>query len=231
MHVVNYVTFESQTQFNSVVNSYDYVDVTITKISDIEFMQPSEFSVHYTLNSFLQKPSDLFKHIHLGNGTLKGATFLKSINSPFKENKIELYFKDSKISETVTIDGLFAFTSLNQNLKYDIKATPLDNSYNPRLIVNMQPQVTNESFKFLFYCLYDKTMKVSTTRKIRTVTYDTRGLLQYSIDNPPIGVSIDEMGVITVNINTIGDYEFTVNCSDDVLELTKSFTMQLNVTN
>lgn len=163
------------------------------------------------------------------NGVLSGGTYINNVDTVF-ESGVDLYQNGYKIDTSITTDGKFKFKYLNPSYVYDVKATPLNTDFNPRIVPNLKPVIDNSSFKFLFYCHYDKKYKSGKPYTIRTVAYDTRGTLKFNLDGAPIGMTIDEKtGVISFNLSTIDTYNFTVNCSDSLLEVTKSIPMEIEI--
>lgn len=229
MDVVNIIYFESKIIIREQKDllKFENANELITK-RDINLYTStiSQVIKHVIKNN---KYHNIFKHNFDGNGLLAGGTYINTIDNIF-ENHVVLYNGDIRISEQVTVDGKFNFKHLNTSLNYDIKATPLNSDFNPKIVANIEPVIDNACFKFLFYCYYDKIYNKSIDYEIKTSVNDTRGTLKYNVDNAPIGLSIDEnTGVISFNISTIGVYNFTVNCSDSLLELTKSIPMEIEI--
>lgn len=186
-------------------------------------------NIIYYVASNQHKNLSLFEAKKNKSGILSGGTYINNVDTIF-ESGVDLYQNGYKIDTSITIDGKFDFKYLNPSYTYDVKATPLNTDFNPRIVPNLKPVIDNSSFKFLFYCHYDKIYKSGKPYTIRTVAHDTRGILKFNMDGAPIGMSIDEnTGVISFNLSTIGTYNFTVNCSDSLLELTKSIPMEIEI--
>ena len=214
--------------YNSVQQSPENISKPYTKINRVT-TPISMFNLHHDIFFYLYDILPLFEANKNNNAILSGGTFINNKDTIF-DTKVDLYQGEYKIQSQITNDGRFNFKYLNPSYIYDVKATPLNTDFNPRIVSNLKPVIDNSSFKFLFYCHYDKIYNSGNHYIIRTVTYDTRGILKYNIDNPPTGMTIDEnTGVISFNISTIGVYNFTVNCSDSLLELTKSIPMEIEI--
>lgn len=215
---VNLVSIKKQEYIISKVN-YNVKNIT-TSLSTLPIIN----------NDILCSGNDkAYTSFTTGNGLLAGGTYINTTENIF-ENDVTLFSNDIVVSKQRTVDGKFSFGFLNKSLNYDIKATPTNLDFQPRIISNMKPVDDNSCYKFLFYCFHDKEYRKGVSYTIRTVAYDTKGELRYNLDNAPSGVSIDEKtGVITMTINENGSYDFTANCSDLVLGITKSTIISFDI--
>lgn len=226
MRVAHPVTFKVQKNTSVIVNSLSFNSTMTSSVIQFEPYTPNCNFIFklYVIDDVISRPS------FTGNGKVSGGTYMETVDNVYKENVITLYYRDIRLAQKTTVNGKFEFNFLNTAIQYDIKATPLDITYNPKIRANVQPVVDNSSFRFLFYCYHDKIYTKSKTHNIQTVAFDTLGILQYNIDNPPTNVSINaNTGLVSFNISIIGTYTFTVNCIDPILELTKSTIISFKI--
>ena len=229
MNAVNIIKFESSNYFR-VLGTYaiKYSKDLMKVLENVGYKSVS-YEISTPHKTDMTKDNVIFAPKLNGHGLLAGGTYINTVDNIF-ENDVFLYYGDLRIGEQRTVDGKFNFKYLNKNLSYDVKATPLNTDFNPRIVANIKPVDDNTCYKFLFYCNYDRVYVAGSDNIIKTMVYDSKGVLKFNIDNAPIGMTIDEnTGVISFSLSTIGTYNFTVNCSDSLLELTKSIPMEIEI--
>lgn len=230
MNVTNINSYVSSTPLIKTVSILNYkTSKNIIGLNDKASFLKRNFTTIFDVDSNDSIREQLGSKNFTGNGLLSGGTYINTVDVPF-ETSVILYNGDKRVKQLSTIDGRFSFNFLNTELAYDIKAIPVNKDINPKLITNLKPVVDNNSFKFNLYCYYDKKYKSGVGYTISLMVNDNRGKLTFNIDNAPTGLSINEnTGIISFNISTLGVYNFTVNCSDSMLELTKSIPMQIEI--
>lgn len=186
-----------------------------------------ESKTHYYIDDIPNNP--IFYKTYTGNGMFSGATYLIERGN-ILESEVTLLHNSKPLKTTTTINGKYSFNFLNTELKYNMRARPLSLEYNAQTIFDIYPVVDNASFKFHLYCFYDRIYIKNTLYTIQVRTVDTRGELVFNLSSAPSGVTIGAAtGLLTVNINTIGKYNFTVTCTDYALSATKSMDFNIEI--
>lgn len=164
-----------------------------------------------------------------GHGLLSGGTYINSIDTIF-ESEVFLYNNNLEVASVKTIGGKFKFGGINRDLLYDVKAVALNDDFNPKTFKDVKPVDDDEYYKFDVYANYNNNQIQYIESLIGVYAYDAKNSnLLYSLDNAPVGVTINNVGVISLKSRVSGDVNFSVNVTDNSLNLTRNLPLSFNI--
>lgn len=163
-----------------------------------------------------------------GVGAIRGNTYLNEKPNLY-ESYVILYHNNIEVKRTYTVDGAFEFNHINSNLEYELRAVPLDNEHNPKIIKDVSPFIDNNSYNFMVYALYnDYYANIDSSLQLAIRGNKSKDLI-FGLDGDSSGISIDNKGLIRFIFTSAGVRNVTATVTDSDLQLTKSFPLAINV--
>lgn len=179
-------------------------------------------------NTLIQGRPEIYARSTSGYAILKGNTYINKAPNIY-ESMVKLYSNNIEISTTYTVNGAYEFKNLNPLLTYEVKATPVHDTYYPKIITDISVFDNDECYDLKMFCFYNAFYHASTDYQLSTQVVDNKSeQLFYDVSPKYDGLAIDNTGTITFNM-LAGDYTFTVSCTDNLLNKTASFVINLAI--
>lgn len=200
-----------------------YNDVSNNFISDYIFKVDKNYISEQKIKNIY---SDSYKNGIKGYGKISGFTYEKN-ETQVIESEIKVRYQD-KVKVTTTVNGAFTINQLDESKTYDVYARPLNGTYETKIATNVEPIHDVKSYDMSIYTSMPSILYKNLENKIFIYVYENVGNVTYTLENSPIGVSIQD-NVIIIKSNS-DSLLFSVIVTDSIGQ-TRTIPINVNLSN